>query len=378
MPFLPRTRLGRVVGAALGGIAGLGIALFFLAWAGVYNVAASRGHWTIVEWLLTFGMRNSVETRALVIKAPPLDDRHLVQLGAAHFHSGCAFCHAALGVPHSPIALRMLPPPPELSKAAEEWRVRELFWIVKHGIKYTGMPSWVAPERDDEVWAIVAFLKQLPNLDATAYRDLVLGGLQPAPQSGAELATAGPASEAVGACARCHGGQGRAPTSRLVPILHEQPIEFLTSALQAYAAGKRQSGIMQPVAADLTPAAMQTVAAHYASLPRPHRETTQEDAASLERGRTLAVEGIAADGVPPCMACHSADSLPGYPRLMGQHAEYMVGQLRLWKQGISVVTEGAAIMAPIARRLTDRQIIDASAYFASLTPQQPGDGRRRP
>jgi cytochrome c553 len=378
MRFLPRNRLGRAAGAALGSIAGLVIGLFFLAWVGVYDVAASRGHWAIVEWFLAFGMRNSVETRALAIKPPPLDDPNLVQLGAAHFHSGCAFCHAAPGMPHSPSALRTLPPAPALSKAAKEWKDSELFWIVKHGIKYTGMPSWVAPERDDEVWAVVAFLKQLPNLDATAYRHLALGGLQIAPQSGAELAAAGPASEAPGACARCHGGERSPPTSHLVPILHGQPIEFLTSALQAYAAGKRQSGIMGPVAVDLTPAAMQAVAAHYASLPRPHRKTTEEDAQSLERGRMLAVEGIAGNGVPPCMACHSADSLAGYPRLTGQNAEYMVGQLQLWKQGISVSTEGAAIMAPIARRLTDRQIIDASAYFASLTPQQPGDGRRRP
>ena len=55
----------------------------------------------------------------------------------------------------------MLPPPPELSKAAKEWKDEELFWIVKHGIKYTGMPSWVAAERDDEVWSVVAFLKRL-------------------------------------------------------------------------------------------------------------------------------------------------------------------------------------------------------------------------
>jgi cytochrome c553 len=378
MRFLPRSRLGRIVGGTFGGIAGLGIALLLLAWTGVYNVAASRGHWTIVEWFLAFGMRNSVETRALAIKAPPLDDPNLVQLGAAHFHSGCAFCHAAPGTPHSPIALHMLPPPPELSKAAKEWKDEELFWIVKHGIKYTGMPSWVALERDDEVWAVVAFLRRLPNLDATTYRELMLGGQQIAPQSGAELATVGPNSEAVGACARCHGGEGRAPRSRLVPILHGQPIEFLTSALQAYAAGKRQSGIMQPVATDLTPAALQAVAAHYGRLPPPRRETTQEDATSLERGRTLAVEGIAANGVPPCMACHGADALPGYPRLAGQHAEYMVGQLRLWKSGISIGTDGAAIMAPIARRLTDRQIIEASSYFATLAPLQQGDGRRRP
>ncbi|MFZ0851303.1 MAG: c-type cytochrome [Hyphomicrobiaceae bacterium] len=376
MVFFPRSRLGRIVGAMLGALAGLGVVLVFLAWTGVYNVAASRGHWSIVEWFLAFGMRNSVATRALAITAPPLDDPDLVQLGAGHFQSGCAFCHAAPGMPHSPIALHMLPPPPELSKAAKEWKDGELFWIVKHGIKYTGMPSWVAAERDDEVWSVVAFLKRLNSLDAAGYRDLLFGGLQSAPQSGAELATTGPNSDQTGACARCHGAEGRAPRSRLVPILHGQPVEFLTTALKAYAAGKRQSGIMQPVAANLSPSVMQALAAHYAGLPAPPPATTAEDAAAVARGRRLADEGIAASGVPPCMACHGSDALAAYPRLAGQHAEYMIGQLRLWQRGIASGTDGAATMAPIARRLTERQIIDASVYFASLRSQQAGAGRR--
>jgi hypothetical protein len=40
----------------------------------------------------------------------------------------------------------------------------ELFYIVKHGIKFTGMPAWPAQQRDDERWAMVAFLRRLPDL----------------------------------------------------------------------------------------------------------------------------------------------------------------------------------------------------------------------
>ena len=60
MVFFPRSRLGRIVGAMLGALAGLGVVLVFLAWTGVYSIAASRGHRAIVQWFLTFGMRNSV------------------------------------------------------------------------------------------------------------------------------------------------------------------------------------------------------------------------------------------------------------------------------------------------------------------------------
>ena len=89
-------------------IAGLGVVLVFLAWTGVYNVAASRGHWSIVEWFLAFGMRNSVATRALAITAPPLDDPDLVQLGAATFIAAAHFamprrvCRTARCPSHAP------------------------------------------------------------------------------------------------------------------------------------------------------------------------------------------------------------------------------------------------------------------------------------
>lgn len=56
--------------------------------------------------------------------------------------------------------MHMLPSPPDLAVAMRRWKERELFWIVKHGFKYTGMPGWVALEREDEIWAVVAFLKK--------------------------------------------------------------------------------------------------------------------------------------------------------------------------------------------------------------------------
>ena len=75
-----------------------------------------------------------------------------------------------------------------------------------------------------------------------------------------------------------------------------------------------------------------------------------------ERGRRLATEGDPANGVPACNACHGRDALASYPRLAGQNAAYMAGQLRLWKAGHHTSTGSAAIMAPIARRLSDGDI----------------------
>jgi cytochrome c553 len=366
----------RATGAILAGLIAVAAAILLFAWSGLYSVAASRGHWTIVEWFLAFGMRRSVETHSLGLVAPALDNGDLVRLGAAHFHSGCAYCHGAPGTPISPVAKHMLPSPPELSQVVENWSPTELFWIVKHGIKYTGMPGWTALERDDEVWAVVAFLKRLPTLDAIAYRELALGPVSVPNQSGEQIATAQAPNDAVSACARCHGAATTGPMSRWVPILHGQSAEYLAMALRAYAAGQRRSGIMQPAAAALDPPEIPKVAAYYAGLQQPQRTpTTAVHADNLEAGRILATTGMAHVGVPACATCHSEGALPAYPRLAGQSADYMIRQLRLWKRNVNVETDLAAIMAPIAQRLDDQQIEDVAAYFANL--RQGGAQRER-
>ncbi|MFN2428348.1 MAG: cytochrome c, partial [Candidatus Binatia bacterium] len=70
------------------------------------------------------------------------------------------------------IAAAMTPKPPDLRTVALTFDPEELFYIVKHGIKFTGMPAWPALERDDEVWAVVAFLRMLPTLDPGEYLEL--------------------------------------------------------------------------------------------------------------------------------------------------------------------------------------------------------------
>jgi len=361
-------RSGKIVGWSLAAAAGLIVAVFIFAWSGIFNIAASRGHWAAVEWFLAFGMQNSVELRAMAITPPPLDNSDMIGLGAGHFHGGCAFCHGAPGTPVSPIARAMLPPPPDLTTSMRPWKNEEMFWIVKHGIKYTGMPGWVALERDDEIWAVVAFLKQVQTLDAKEYRALALGNVRLPNQSGIELATVDSDPQRAGACARCHGADGSGPGSGLVPLLHGQPAAFLTSALQAYASGTRRSGIMQPLAADLGAQDIRRLADYYASLAPPQKAPDAARAtASIERGRVLATEGDTPNGIPACNACHGRDALAEYPRLAGQNAAYMAGQLRLWMAGHNTATGTGAIMAPIARRLTEQDVEAVSAYFAGLS-----------
>jgi len=175
---------------------------------------------------------------------------------------------------------------------------REWFQIYRHAY-------WVAIERGDEIWAVVAFLTQIQKLDAKAYRDLALGNVHLSQTSGAELATLESVPRASSACARCHGDEGQWPQSNLVRILHGQPADYLLASLKACAEGKRRSGIMQPLAADLAPEDMRELADYYAGLPHLQMPSTSADAAVAERGRKLVVEGVPSANVPPCATCHS-------------------------------------------------------------------------
>ncbi|MBL8699847.1 MAG: c-type cytochrome [Alphaproteobacteria bacterium] len=324
-----------------------------VAWSGIYNVAASRGHFAVVEWFLAFGMRHSVATHAVGISVPRLDDAALVQLGAAHFDRGCAECHGSPASPADPIAQQMLPPPPGLAKSGSRWTEAELFWIVRNGIKYTGMPAWPAIERADEVWAVVAFLHVMPRLGRDGYAAI------------ARRRVAGTPTAAEG-CAACHGGGDEPPRSSLVPTLHAQPSKFLATALQDFAAGRRRSGIMQPVAAGLSLEAIDGVATYYSGLARPGRRPSGVATARAANGRKLAFEGLNEKGVPPCLACHGEQALPDYPRLAGQPARYLAARLQRWQQDVPARSPGEALMAPLARRLDATEIDDVAGYFEGL------------
>ena len=148
------------------GLAILPVAALFVAWIGFFNVGASTGHWKITEWFLHFAMRSAVRTYALAAPEPPPFDEVMLPPAAGHFARGCAVCHGAPGEPRSPAVLRMLPQPPDLARIAGKWTDAELFRIVKHGVRFTGMPAWPSQARDDEVWWMVMFLRRLPEMDA--------------------------------------------------------------------------------------------------------------------------------------------------------------------------------------------------------------------
>ena len=276
-----------VVALALGGgVLLVGAALF--VWSGLFDVAASSGHSPPVAWLLHFAMRRSVAFHAPKLTPPNLDDPKLILRGATHFATGCAPCHGAPGEVASPIAQRMMPVPPGLYSVGRDFTPDQLFWIVQHGVKMTAMPAWPAPQRQDEIWAMVAFLRHLPEYKTQAYRQLsgLSGGtgmLSQPPAASADTSSFDPA-----ACARCHGGDGNGRGGAF-PRLAGLSAAYIAQSLAAFRDGSRPSGFMQPVAAALTDAEINQAATYFSrQVPHPTTPAADIPAQLLKDGRAVA------------------------------------------------------------------------------------------
>jgi mono/diheme cytochrome c family protein len=236
-------KLGVIAGACVA-LAAAGAAA--MLYGGLYDISASDQHLAPTYWALDTAMRHAVRRRAGDISVPPLDDERLVARGLAHFRAHCVECHGAPGVAPAPFALGMTPAPANLVHTARAWQPAELFWVIKYGIKMTGMPAWEFRMPEEELWAIVAFMQRLPQLSPAQYR-----ALQAPEHRHERLSTAEPPHPGRGkvaieqyACVTCHripgivgpnapvgppleGMGARARVAGLLPNTQENLVRFL-------------------------------------------------------------------------------------------------------------------------------------------------------
>jgi mono/diheme cytochrome c family protein len=115
----------------------------------------------------------SVAIRAADITVPgDLADAKRIASGAAQYDEMCSLCHLAPGMKRTEISRGLYPRAPELRRKSS-LTPAEQFWVVKHGLKMTGMPAWGVTHNDEQLWDVVAFLRKLPELTAEQYQALV-------------------------------------------------------------------------------------------------------------------------------------------------------------------------------------------------------------
>lgn len=140
-------------------------------YSGLYNVAATEPHLTPVRWALNTTQVRSVKQHADGVPEPPSVDSAMLRHGFEHYREMCVVCHGAPGVERGAYGKGMNPTPPDLARMAERYSARELFWIVKNGVKMAGMPAFGPTHADEEIWGIVAFVEQLPEMTPQEYQD---------------------------------------------------------------------------------------------------------------------------------------------------------------------------------------------------------------
>lgn len=146
--------------------------------AGVIDVGADTPHSSLAYEALTVARERSIAKRTAGINIPKnFADPERVRRGAGNYAAMCVNCHLSPGTPDSEIRRGLYPMPPNLSEKPVSLRPRDAardFWIIKHGIKASGMPAWSkGGMEDDSIWDLAAFLQKMPSLTLPSYEQLV-------------------------------------------------------------------------------------------------------------------------------------------------------------------------------------------------------------
>ena len=143
-----------------------------VVFSGAYDIAADTPHSQPVYWLLQKVRQYSIAARARDAVPNDLGDAKRVASGAGQYAEMCSGCHLAPGVKRTETSRGLYPRAPELRRGSALTPAEE-FWVVKHGIKMTGMPAWGVTHDDELLWDVVAFLRKMPELTAEQYLALV-------------------------------------------------------------------------------------------------------------------------------------------------------------------------------------------------------------
>ncbi len=173
----------------------------------------------------------------------------------------------------------------------------------------------------------------------------------------------------VAMCIGCHGIQGYQasfPEVHKVPMISGQSAKYISAALAAYKSGDRKHPTMRGIAETLSEQDMNDIAAYYEShgqgrgkalADKPSKEPSQQVAALLQKAN--------------CVSCHGANFAkpldPSYPKIAGQHADYMFVALKAYKsENNPAVGRNNAIMGAIVKQFSNAELKAMANYVGAL------------
>ena len=145
------------------------LAGFAFVRSGIYDVGASRRHTKLTQWLTHETMNYSVRSHAKGISPPRWTGAQQLLAGYCAYETHCVACHGAAAVAREQWVNGLEPQPPYLLDVTREFTPAQLFWIVKHGIKMTGMPAWGESMSDADIWNVVAWIEASRDLPPQTY-----------------------------------------------------------------------------------------------------------------------------------------------------------------------------------------------------------------
>jgi len=147
----------------------LAASIFFIG-SGKYSVSAVGEDNFLVHKIVMTTSQRSIAHHARNIQVPAGYRENLNKMEAFRgYRAMCSSCHTTFGARPSSVAQGLNPPAPDLRESPQYLNSAELFWIVKHGIRMTGMPAWGITHSDAELWKVVAFIEMLPEMSADEY-----------------------------------------------------------------------------------------------------------------------------------------------------------------------------------------------------------------
>jgi mono/diheme cytochrome c family protein len=152
----------------------LGIAGFIFA-TGRFNVAATAPP-DMIDKVAPWALEKALERRSKDVTDPIARDAGAIARGMTHYRENCLPCHGAPGVEPAEFHEGMNPSPPDIdAPALQNDSDAELFWVIKNGIRMTGMPAFGVNHKDEEIRDIVAFVRHAPQITDAERQKLKTG-----------------------------------------------------------------------------------------------------------------------------------------------------------------------------------------------------------